>query len=81
VHVAAELMGGLQLDDLRLDERLTLLARQRLPDESLRAAAERQARDALGEDAFDDAVDADRALDPDDTVGYALRTSSSAAAS
>jgi predicted ATPase/transcriptional regulator with XRE-family HTH domain len=51
-----------------------------LPDESLRAAAERQTRAALGEDAFDDAVDAGRALDPDDSVRYALRTYSTASA-
>ncbi|HEX8508658.1 MAG TPA: helix-turn-helix domain-containing protein, partial [Propionibacteriaceae bacterium] len=43
-----------------------------LPDESLRAAAERQARSAMGDDAYDDAVDAGRGLDLAAAVGFAL---------
>jgi predicted ATPase/transcriptional regulator with XRE-family HTH domain len=43
-----------------------------LPDESLRADAERAARAALGEDSYDDAVDAGRALEPADAVRFAL---------
>ncbi|MGH3480488.1 MAG: tetratricopeptide repeat protein, partial [Nocardioidaceae bacterium] len=43
-----------------------------LPDESLRAAAEQAARAALGEDAYDDAVDAGRAMEPLDAVRFAL---------
>ncbi len=39
-----------------------------LPDESLRDSAEQSARAALGEDGYDDAVDAGRALGPDDLV-------------
>lgn len=35
-----------------------------LPDEHLRAAAEKSARTALGDEAYDDAVDAGRSLDP-----------------
>ena len=43
-----------------------------LPDESLQAAAEEAARTALGKDAYDDAVDAGRALQPSDAVRFAL---------
>jgi len=43
-----------------------------LPDESLRTRAEQQARLALGEDAYDDAVDRGRALSPVDSVHFAL---------
>ncbi len=43
-----------------------------LPDESLRAAAEQAARAALGEDSYDDAVDAGRAMEPLDAVRFAL---------
>jgi tetratricopeptide (TPR) repeat protein len=44
-----------------------------LPNESLRELAEQQARAALGEDAYDDAVDAGRTLDLNDSVIFALR--------
>lgn len=44
-----------------------------IPDESLRLAAERQARAAIGDDAYDDAVDSGRGLDLDATVGFALK--------
>jgi len=43
-----------------------------LPDESLRTQAEQRARAVLGDDAYDDAVDAGRALDPTATVQFAL---------
>jgi tetratricopeptide (TPR) repeat protein len=43
-----------------------------LPDESLGAAAADSARRALGDDAYEDAVDAGRALDLDGVVGLAL---------
>lgn len=43
-----------------------------LPDESLRAAAEQSARAALGDDAYDDAVDAGRGLGPDELVAAVL---------
>ena len=42
------------------------------PDEALRASAERAAREELGEDAFDDAVDAGRAMELDEVVALAL---------
>jgi len=44
-----------------------------LPDPSLRARAEQQARTALGEDAYDDAVDSGRGFSPTDIVGFALQ--------
>ncbi|HET7326127.1 MAG TPA: helix-turn-helix domain-containing protein [Nocardioidaceae bacterium] len=44
-----------------------------LPDESLRTQAEQAARTSLGADAYDDAVDAARALDPAEVVRLALR--------
>ena len=44
-----------------------------LPDQSLRARAEQQARTALGEDAYDDAVDSGRGFSPTDIVGFALQ--------
>ena len=43
-----------------------------LLDESLRAAAERQARSAMGDDAYDDAVDTGRGLELAAAVGFAL---------
>jgi predicted ATPase/transcriptional regulator with XRE-family HTH domain len=46
-----------------------------IPDESLRAAAEAAARSELGDDAFDDAVDAGRAMAPPDIVRLALTPS------
>lgn len=42
------------------------------PDESLRAAAEQAARAVLGEDAYDDAADSGRAMEPFDIVRFAL---------
>ena len=42
-----------------------------LPDESLRTRAEQQARRAMGEDAYDDALDTGRALDLTETVLFA----------
>lgn len=45
-----------------------------LPDEALRVRAEQQARASLGEDAYDDAVDSGRGLDPIDIVRFALQT-------
>jgi predicted ATPase/transcriptional regulator with XRE-family HTH domain len=46
-----------------------------IPDESLRAQAECTARAALGDDVYDDSVDAARALDPPAIVRFALRAS------
>jgi predicted ATPase/transcriptional regulator with XRE-family HTH domain len=43
-----------------------------LPDESLRAEAEQTARADLGVDAYDDAVDAARGMDPAAVVSFAL---------
>lgn len=43
-----------------------------LPDETLGEDAERSARDALGDDAYEDAVDAGRALDLDGVIELAL---------
>jgi predicted ATPase/transcriptional regulator with XRE-family HTH domain len=43
-----------------------------LPDESLRTAAEDGARRALGDDAYDEAMQAGRALELPDTVDFAL---------
>jgi hypothetical protein len=43
-----------------------------LPDDSLREAAEATAREALGEDAYEDAADTGRALDLDGIVDLAL---------
>lgn len=43
-----------------------------LPDESLRAAAERSARATLGADDYDDAVDTGRAMDVAEVVEFAL---------
>ena len=43
-----------------------------MPDEAMRAAAEQKARIALGNDAFDDAVDAGRTLDAPTAVALAL---------
>lgn len=42
------------------------------PDDALREAAETWARMVLGADAYDDAVDDGRSLEPDDAVAYAL---------
>ena len=39
-----------------------------LPDESIRARAEQQAREAKGQDAYDDALDSRRAFDVTETV-------------
>jgi tetratricopeptide (TPR) repeat protein len=49
-----------------------------LPDDSLRVAAEATARDALGEDAYEDAADAGRALDLDGIVDLALEGAAAA---
>jgi hypothetical protein len=43
-----------------------------VPDESLRAAAEAAARTALGDDAFDDALDIGRGIDPREIGRLAL---------
>jgi ATP/maltotriose-dependent transcriptional regulator MalT len=43
-----------------------------LPDESLRREAERTARDSLGDDTYEDAVDAGRALDVTGIIELAL---------
>jgi tetratricopeptide (TPR) repeat protein len=42
-----------------------------LPDDSRRAQTEEHARLTLGEDGYDDAVDAGRALSPEGAVGFA----------
>ncbi len=42
------------------------------PDAALRDAAAAQARQALGDDAYGDTVDAGRALSPDEAIAYAL---------
>jgi hypothetical protein len=45
-----------------------------LPDESIRARAEQQARKAIGQDAYDDALDSGRAFDVTETVLFARAT-------
>jgi hypothetical protein len=45
-----------------------------LPDESIRARAEQQAREAKGQDAYDDALDSGRAFDVTETVLFARAT-------
>ena len=44
-----------------------------VPDEALREAAEKAAREELGEDAYDDAVDVGRSLDLPGAVAFALQ--------
>jgi hypothetical protein len=45
-----------------------------LPDESIRARAEQQAGEAIGQDAYDDALDSRRAFDVTETVLFARAT-------
>ena len=42
------------------------------PDEALREQSATSAQVALGNDAYDDAVDVGRSLTPDDAISYAL---------
>ena len=52
-----------------------------VPDEALREAAEKAAREALGEDAYDDAVDVGRGFDLPAAVAFALQRDTKVASS
>jgi hypothetical protein len=49
------------------------------PDQELARRAAEEARDRLGQDRYDDALDAGRALEPGDAVAYALDPAAGAA--